>query len=311
MGIIPSISHRLIKELIDNEEVSRRSKDLPAETAEQIFRFGSMIGCEIMSHASLHRGMDHARDLIREKEAAGLSLASGTVVLAGELTGGKGRFSREWFAPSGGIWMTLIIANTLLPETSRFVPLAAGVACCELLRDYGVNARIKWVNDVHVANRKIAGVLTETFLSPVHHEEYIMIGLGININNDEFPKVLTGRAVSLREVCGRPHDLDAVAVRLLAKLAWNYGLLCFEEHRLLAGREDVREIEAKEHLLLASWLDLSDSIGRRVCFGFDVEKAPQFEAVVQGLDATGALILSLPDQRGTLVEHAGEIVYLD
>jgi BirA family biotin operon repressor/biotin-[acetyl-CoA-carboxylase] ligase len=301
----------LIHQVIDNEEASRRKESYPAEVVDQVFRFGSIIGCAVFSHASLHRGMDYARDLICEKEAAGQSLASGAVILAGELTGGKGRFSREWFAPAGGIWMTVVLANVLLPETSRLLPLAAGIACCELLRDYGVDARIKWVNDVHVRNRKIAGILTETFLSPRHREEYILVGLGININNQEFPQALTDRAVSLRDLRGELQDLTLASTRLLAKLVWNYGLLCYEEERRLAGREDISETAAGEHLLLDRWRNLSDTIGRRVRFGFDVEKLPQFEAVAQGIDPSGALILHLPGAQGVLVEHAGEIVYLD
>jgi hypothetical protein len=55
---------------------------------------------------------------------------------------------------------------------------------------------------------------------------------------------------------------------------------------------------------------LSDIAGRRVLFGYDVQENPLFEAVVQGLDNSGALLLKLPDGK-TVVENSGEILYLD
>jgi len=312
MGIIAPISHRHIQEIIEKQETPLRRATFSSVEVDAVFRFGAIIGAEIVNHVSLQRGMDHARELIRQAETSGRSFSSGTVVLVGELTGGKGRFSREWFAPAGGLWLTLVLVNTLLPESTRLLPMAAGVAICELIRECGVDARIKWVNDVHVANRKIAGVLAETFIGPQLREEYVLVGIGININNDEFPPELAERAVSLKQISGTIHDLEEIAARLLAKLAWNYGLLCLEEQRLLAGREDDLDGAAgREHLLLARWQELSDSIGRRVRFGFDVEKAPQFEARALGIDPTGGLILGLDGQPGCLVEHAGEIVYLD
>jgi len=315
-----ALSPQLVGRMIADEEIPLRSRLLEPETVRSIFRYGAVVGSMIERHRRLLRGMDRARRLVRESEESGEAFRSGTVILAEELAAGKGRFQRPWHAPKGGLWMTLVLVNTLLPENNRFYPLAAGAACCETLRHYGVPAHIKWVNDVHVNGKKIAGILTETERGPVHGEEYILIGIGMNVNNEVFPAELAETAVAMQTVLGFPVDLRMLAARLLAKLAWNIGLLHYEEQQHLNlkginGEETPEDalaglINGREHLLLCQWKRLSDTIGRRVVFGYDVQKHPQFEAVIQGVDAKGGLILRLPNGE-TAVEYSGEIVYLD
>ncbi len=151
------------------------------------------------------------------------------MILAATLNQGKGRFDRAWHAPAGGIWLTLVLANTLLPRYTSFFPMAAGVACCEALRATGVEARIKWVNDLQVAGRKIAGILVESHRSPLLAEEFVLIGIGVNINNRSFPEELAASSVAASAILGRQISLRHFALCLLAKLAWNIGLLHYEE----------------------------------------------------------------------------------
>ncbi|MDH4321756.1 MAG: biotin--[acetyl-CoA-carboxylase] ligase, partial [Desulfobulbaceae bacterium] len=226
-----------------------------------------------------------------------------------ELADGQGRFGRYWHAPPGGIWMTVILANTLLPETTRLYPLAAGLACCEAIRHYGVRCQLKWVNDVLVGGRKIAGILSETVLTPHHHEEYVLIGIGINVNNETFPDELQDIAVSMRGVLGESLALDLFAARLLAKLTWGIGLLHYEERERLAGGDE--GCWADEPLLVRQWRALSDTVGRKVLFGYDVQKKPQYEAVVEGITPDGGLMLRHLADRVAVVEYSGEIAYLD
>lgn len=253
--------------------------------------------------------MDAARTLIREYERTGTSFPSGTVILADTLTGGKGRFQRAWHAPAGGVWMTLVLVNTLLPEDAARLPLAVGVAACETVRHFGVDAKLKWVNDVLAQGKKVSGVLIETVTGPLVAEEYLLIGIGINVNNEQFPDELAGRATALKSLLGRELDPAVVAARLLAKLTWNIGLMCWEEDRRLAARGLDPEVDDTPHSLLTAWRSLSDTLGRRVLYGFDVMERPQFEALVLDVDNRGRILLALDD--GTvLTEQAGEILYL-
>lgn len=292
---------------LQEKEVLRRASFFSAEQASNIFRYGGSVASTIHYYPFLNRGMEKAREMIAECEKQGKSFPSGKVIAAERLALGKGRFQRSWYAPSGGIWLTLILVNTLLPEISRFIPLAAGVACCESVLENGIPGKIKWVNDVHVDGRKVAGILTETMIGPESGEEYILIGVGLNVNNEKFPPELADIAGSLRTLGGREYDINLVATDLLAKLVWNIGLLYFEEEQRLLSIDGQK---THDFFLLEQWRKLSDSTGRRVLFGYDVQKEPQYHADVLGIADDGGLQMRLVEDSSIVTEYSGEIVYL-
>ena len=307
-----------IQQIITDEEIPLRSRTFAPDTVKGVLRYGAVIGSAIKHYPNIPRGMERARQLIQEAEGSNRSFCSGLVILADEMAQSKGRFKRSWHAPRGGLWMTLVMVNTLLPESSLLFPMAAGVSCCEVLRHYGLPVHLKWVNDVHLNSRKIAGILTETLTGLYSGEEFVLLGIGINVNNDQFPPELSEKAASVKSYFNREVSISELAARLLAKLRWNFGLLYYEEARNLeeyggiAIRQDsgAKDLPAGEHLLLQSYKSLSDIFNRRVLFGFDVQEHPQFEATVVGLDNSGGLILEMDDS-SRIIQHSGEIIYLD
>jgi len=318
MNISKNLSPDSIRQIIQEEEIPLRSRTFAPDTVNEIFRYGAIVANTIEHHEQIDRGMDWARKLIRRAEEADLAFPSGTVILADEMIQSKGRFKRPWHAPKGGLWMTLVMVNTLLPESNLLVPMAAGVACCEVLRSYGITAYIKWVNDILVNGKKISGILTETFSATRFREEYVLIGIGINVNNNEFPGEFSEQATSVKSCLNRESSLTEITTRLLAKLRWNIGLLYHEEVRHLEvhggvgmSSETLSENMVQEnHLLLESYKSLTDIFNRRVLFGFNVQETPQFEARVIGLDNSGGLLLEL-DDTSKIVQYSGEIIYLD
>ena len=274
----------------------------------EIAAYGAFVGSVIECHAHLPRAMEHGRGLIATSAASGRAVASGTVILAETMSLCKGRFSRSWHAPSGGLWGCMIFADTLLPQWRGFIPLTVGIACCQAIHEIcELRSSLRWVNDVLVLGKKMAGFLVESYTEPLFKEEFALVGFGINVNNDDFPPELKDTATSLCQVLGTTVDLTRFTTIFLAKLAYNFGILCYEEARDLRGQG----FSGKQgrHLLLDRWLDLSDSIGKRVLYGFDVMNAPQYEAEVMGVDSTGGLILRLAD--GSIkTELSGEIRYL-
>ena len=293
------------------QEVQAREQDTAANPidAQAVGRYGASIGSVIESHHSLPRAMDHARSLIGAKTQAGKSVASGTTILADTMSRSKGRFTRHWYAPSGGVWGCMIHANTFLPQSRRFIPFATGLACCEAAREFGVlKATLRWVNDVLVLERKLAGFLVETYTEPVHGEEFTLVGFGINVNNCEFPADLAGSSVSLRQLLAEKINLSQFTALFLARLAWNFGLLYHEEARELQGQGFSGN--GGKHLLLQRWLAASDTPGKRALYGFDVMNSPQYQAEVVGVDEDGGLILLLEDGY-VKTEYSGEIRYVN
>lgn len=287
------------------EQVLRQQEG--GQDCETIFRYGAYVGSVIRVYPSLDRAMDTARTHIAAQEKQGRSVVNGSLILASSLTLSKGRFSRSWHAPPGGLWGCLILADTFLPLFRNLLPLIPGIACCEALHQEGAtDATIRWVNDVLLGGKKQAGFLIEGYRSPVHGENFHLLGFGLNLNNDSFPPELRETAVSLTQVLNHPIDISSFALSFLAKLRYSIGLLLHEEEQWLArgGRDEYEE----EHPLIKRWKELSDTLGRRVTFGYDVMQNPQYEAVVSGIAGDGALVLQHDDGTSS-VEHSGEIRY--
>lgn len=276
--------------------------------AEAIRRYGAFVGSVIESHQSLPRAMDHARDLIKKSVQSNSSIASGTVILADTMSRSKGRFTRHWHAPPGGVWGCMIHANTLLPQSRRFGSLAAGLACCETVREFGAkHAVLRWVNDVLVAGKKLAGFLVESYTEPVHGEEFTLVGFGVNVNNCSFPADISDSSVSLKSIIDRPIDLSQFTALFLCRLALNFGLLYYEEAKELKGEHFSGN--GGRHLLLERWLAASDTVGKKVVYGFDVVTAPQYHAEVLEVDSDGGLVMKLEDGHKK-TEYSGEIRYI-
>lgn len=301
------LDRALLNEVLAQERSLRQAAH-PHIACETVLRYGGFVGSVIECHPFLPRAMDHARSHIAEIEAAAGSVANGMVILADSMNRSKGRFSRVWHAPEGGVWGCLVHANTLLDLSKRFVPLAAGVACCEAVHAAGgTQATLRWVNDVLFGERKVAGFLVEGFSGPRYGDEYHLVGFGINVNNSMFPPELAGLATCLADELGHELDVTRFTAVFLAKLVWNFGLLYYEEAQLLDS--GVYSGAGGSHLLLDNWCRLSSTIGRRVIFGFDVMTSPQYEATVIGVEADGGLRLRFADG-SVKVEHSGEIRYL-
>lgn len=290
------------------KELPLREQLYPVIDCASVMRYGQFVGSTIECHDMLPRAMSHARTHIEEVEDQGGSVANGRIILADTMSGSKGRFTRSWHAPHGGVWGCLLHASTLLDTSKRFVPLAVGVACCEAIRDFGgEQARLRWVNDVLFGEKKAAGFLVEGHTGTRYGEEYHLVGFGINLNNNFFPEELEPIATSLAAELGREIDITSFTTTFLAKLVWNFGLLYHEEAQELAG--EPFSGAGGTHLLLERWLSLSDTVGKRVVFGFDVMTSPQYEATVIGLDEGGGLQLQF-DDGGMKTEYSGEIRYI-
>ncbi|MCW5210677.1 hypothetical protein VU03_02905 [Desulfobulbus sp. N3] len=165
---------------------------------------------------------------------------------------------------------------------------------------------MKWVNDVLVVGKKLAGILCTTVQSP-GGDRYHLLGIGINGNNQAFPAELQSRATSLRSELSQEVDLAELTGCLLAELRWSLGLLHYDEEQALAEGGSCEQGRAS--LLLALWQELCDTVGQQVKYGFDVQQKPLYRALARAIDSCGGLIMELEDG-SRVTEYSGEIVYL-
>ncbi len=280
-----------------------RDADYNPEVKKRILRYGAPVGSSLAHYHQLPRCMDLLRRRVRDNTAP--SPATGQVIRADRLTGSSGRFSRSWHAPVGGLYLALLWADTLLPDFSRQLPFAAGIACCESVREFIPAAHLQWVNDVRIEGRKICGILSET-VSATDGEQFHLIGIGINVNTRKFLLKLEPTATSLYLTTGKEVDLDGFCALLLARLQWNFGLLYYSEEQFLAGDRAGNHRDKSQ--LLQRWQELSDTLGRIVTYGYDVQTKPLYQARVIDIDAAGGLVMQLPDG-SKITEYSGEISY--
>lgn len=136
---------------------------------------------------------------IQARRLAEEGAPSGTLAVADCQKAGKGRRGRSWVSPPGtGIWMSLVLRPDILPASASMVTLVAGMAAAKGIRAVtGLDAGIKWPNDVVVRGRKVCGILTEmsTEEESIRH---VVVGMGINVNTEEFPEELLETATSLK-----------------------------------------------------------------------------------------------------------------
>ena len=119
----------------------------------------------------------------------------GFVIVAGEQTAGRGRMGRSFFSPGdSGVYMSLLLKPQIKPEDAVQITTAAAVSVCKALEKLGVcGAKIKWVNDIFIGNRKVCGILTESsFNAQSKVLDFAVLGVGINIYEarDGFPDEL-------------------------------------------------------------------------------------------------------------------------
>ncbi|MFC7007907.1 biotin--[acetyl-CoA-carboxylase] ligase [Halalkalicoccus salilacus] len=203
-------------------------------------------------------------------------------VLAGEQTGGRGRLDRGWHSPAGGIYLSVVLRPSITPMQAPLLTLAAAVATTRALREAGVDAGIKWPNDVlsRETGGKLVGILTE-MEGEADRVSWVVVGFGVNANVD--PAELPEGATSVRAEIG---DVDrrAVVQRTL------------EEFEALRGDPDA---------ILDAWREGAITLGERVRV-----ETPEGEVVGRAIDVEtpGRLVVETDD--GEVRIHAGDCEHL-
>lgn len=133
------------------------------------------------------------------------------LILADEQQAGRGRLGRQWHSKKGdGLWLSLILRPAISPEKSFMTTLIAAVSVAEAIQKVtGLEAGVKWPNDIIVNRKKVCGILTE-MSAEWQTVNYLVVGIGINVNQGAFPEEIAGIASSLKLETGgnvKRHDL--------------------------------------------------------------------------------------------------------
>jgi BirA family transcriptional regulator, biotin operon repressor / biotin---[acetyl-CoA-carboxylase] ligase len=147
----------------------------------------------------------------------------GTLVLAEEQTAGRGRAGRSWHSERGtGLYFTLLLRPKLAPAQSPLLTMLAGLSAHAAIQGLtGLTPELKWPNDLLLNGKKVGGILTEMHAEP-SVVRFVIVGIGINVNQEKFPPELASIATSLRKESGKMNYRLELLVRLLMQFESDY-----------------------------------------------------------------------------------------
>ena len=266
------------------------------------------LGSPLAARVDFHEEIGSTQERARELAHAGTP--HGTLVLSEVQKGGRGRLGRRWGSPRGGLWMSLVLRPNLPARFAPRITQTAAVGVAKAVWGLGVEARIKWPNDLLVtgpndeAGRKVCGILAESSAEnvPVAAKrvgpgraaeraiDFVVLGVGINANLDPGDLDVPDREVAtLRSELG--HDVDLP--QLLGAVLRN----------LDAELDRIGDFGA----VLDDWRALNCTLGRYV-------RVTRFGEVIEGwavdLTGEGGLLIERSPGRGLVEVFEGEVEHL-
>lgn len=255
------LGYRLVKapDILSPEEIK---KDLKTD----------LLGCEVIYQEEVKSTNSVAKSEARQ------GAKEGTIIVAGEQVGGKGRLGREYFCPPGGIWFSVILRPDMKPAFAsqlNFVSVISLAKTIDELTD--LVPEVKWPNDVLINGKKVSGILTE-MSAEIDQINYLIPGIGINLNIalDEFPSDLKNKATSIQEESGEQISKLDFFLLLLEKL---------EEEYFKLQKEGFEKI-------IEDWKEYNITLGNEVTVTSNSEVLTG-QAV--DIDKEGSLLVELPN----------------
>jgi len=261
--------------------MTRTDDHLSAEAINRTFST-HLIGQRLVYYPSVASTMDLAR------EEAEKGTVEGTVVVAGEQTGGKGRRNRVWLSPPGSLSLSLVL-RPAVTELPGLVMVGALAVVYAIKAVTGLSSSIKWPNDVLLNGKKVCGVLIESELRQ-DSVGYAVIGIGINVNL---------RLADYPEIASTATSLSDELCRTVSRLVL-MGKLLEEIERLY------QEIPVGEGVF-KQWRDQLVTLGKRITVSWGEES---LEGVAESVAPDGSLRLRQLD--GSLSQvMAGDVSLRD
>lgn len=247
-----------------------------------------VIGKEIL----IFDEVDSTNDIAMEM--GGKGRVEGLVVVAESQSHGRGRLGRTWISPKGvNIYISMLLRPEFPPLYATTLTMMASVATAMAIsKTTGIEAYIKWPNDILINQKKVSGILTE-MKAEEERINYVVIGIGINVNmrKDDLPRNLRMPATSLMECLGEKVDRSILICSLLKSLDSNY--------------EDIKTRGITS--VIRKWRKLCSTLNKRVKVTLP---GGVITGVAEDITPEGGLVVSIGEGL-TRVIYAGDVIYLE
>lgn len=241
------------------------------------------IGKNIYYHEKTGSTNTDARQLAEE------GTPHGTLVVAEEQTDARGRRGRSWQAPAGSnIYFSMILRPEFAADRASMLTLVMAMSVARAVREQcGLKAEIKWPNDIVVNKRKVCGILTEMTLE-ARNIRYVIVGVGINVNQKEFPEEIRETATSLFKESGNMFSREKLLQRIMEFFEADYASFLKEENMSLLMKD------------YNAWLV---NRGSQVKV---LEPSGEYTGTAQGINENGELLVERKNGQQEAV-YAGEV----
>lgn len=226
---------------------------------------------------------------LRAKLDAEKGAPQGALVVADMQTAGRGRRGRSWSSPAGtNAYFTLILKPDFEPDKASMLTLVMAMAVAEGIRETcGLEARIKWPNDIVIGGKKVCGMLTELSVQQ-EYIQHVVVGAGVNVGIQEFPPGIADTATCLEKECGRKIPRAQLIVHIMKAFEKYY-------EKFMETLDFSVLKEAYDNLLV--------NCGREVCV---LDPKGEYTGISRGINSVGELLVELPDGSEGAV-YAGEV----
>ncbi len=218
----------------------------------------------------------------------------GTTVAADRQTAGRGRRGRSWESPAGSsVYFTIVVRPSFAPDKASMITLVMALSVAEAIHGMtGLDAGIKWPNDIVVNGKKVVGILTEMSMTPEMNEiQFLVAGVGVNVNQESaeaFPEEIRKTATSLKIESGQRFDRAELLAQILSRFENNYET--FEETLTLNALKERYEARL---------------IGKGAAVRV-LDPAGEYTGISRGITGTGELIVE-KETGETVLVYAGEV----
>ncbi|RDU24245.1 biotin--[acetyl-CoA-carboxylase] ligase [Anaerosacchariphilus polymeriproducens] len=223
------------------------------------------------------------------KQLAEEGAIHGTLVVADKQNSGRGRRGRTWESPSGtGIWMSVILKPDIIPANASMLTLVMALSVLKACREVtGLEGEIKWPNDLVIHKKKVCGILTE-MSAQIDYINHIVVGVGINVNTDYFPEVISKMATSLKLEGNQSYNRARLIVKVMECFETYYDkFMETEDMSLLQDEYDSHLINLNQEVKVT-------------------QQEGEYFGVSEGITSRGELIIRQQDGTKVLV-YAGEV----
>ena len=271
---------------MDNQN---RESDMAAETEIHTSAILNMLHTDWAGRNPVFRAVTGSTNT-DAAELAAAGAVHGTLVIADRQQAGRGRRGRVWESPAGeNVFMSIVLRPRIPAEKAPMLTLVMALALAEGISAIsGVQAGIKWPNDIVIHRHKICGILTEMHMNSDGSIRDIVIGVGINVNMQEFPASIRDMAGSLYTETGEKYDRNELIASVMEHFEKNYDI--FAEAESLAPLKAAYE---KRLLNLGQEVRVLDSTG-------------EYTGRALGITLTGEL--TVESENGNITDvNAGEV----